>query len=230
MPVFVASRSAPVVYLNVPKSGCTSVKNWLYYLDYNVWLLEPSHIHGLDKRALAHYDVDREEMTRLLKGRFVFTFVRHPIRRAYSTFCEKFISRRDVYFENAREMLQNMHAADITSEMSLEDVRSGFRSFLRFVQATSDGTADFPLDWHWAPQTVVLENAMEIRLLDFIGRLEAEDDIKFVEQKAARPFATIPRLNRGPRVPFSYDEIITDDLFELGRIVYDADFRNFGYS
>ena len=41
----IAVPSLPVVYVNMPKSGCTTIKNILHRLDSGAFLAEPLTIH-----------------------------------------------------------------------------------------------------------------------------------------------------------------------------------------
>jgi hypothetical protein len=66
---------------------------------------------------------------------------------------------------------------------------------------------------------------------DFIGRVENFD----AHMKAVLSLAgvasnvTIPRQNEGPPPPFTYDEILDEEIGELGLKLYRSDFKNFGY-
>jgi hypothetical protein len=234
MPALIASAKAPLVYLNMPKAGCTSFKNWFYWLDYGRLPDDPISIHRTQSTDFLMYGADRfnERMSD-----FTFTFVRHPLRRSYATFNDKFAHLDGGYFQKARRFFAQNY--DVTfgptwfrggRRGSVNWYRQSFVKFLRFVEDTKTGKADVPYDWHWAEQTHILKVAAAVRTPDFIGRLEnIAVDFPPIAERAGVAADTLPRVNEGTKVAPPYQDVINDEILELGAKVYANDFEELGY-
>lgn len=241
MPTLIASAKAKIVYLNIPKSGCTSFKNWLYWLDYGTYLEDPMSVHRLQESLFLIYD-DKPEAFQSRLPDYTFTFVRHPLRRSYATFNDKIAHSDAPYFKRMRRVFSERYNVRLNpgkglfgflgdaKERERKWHRDGFLKFLHFVEDTKVGRIDVDYDWHWAEQTYVLENARPIRSPDFIGKLEnMAEDFPAVAAQAGVPAESLRHLNEGARLGPSYDEIVDDEVRELGATVYANDFRELGY-
>ena len=114
---------------------------------------------------------------------------------------------------------------------SLERHRANFKSFLRFARDSFERKNNSRRDPHWCPQSMVLNGATRWRTMDFIGRVEKFDaHMKAVMALAGVPcdFHT-PRMNEGPPPPYPYEEVLDDEIRELGAAFFEDDLRNFGY-
>ena len=171
---FWAAATVPLVYANMPKSGCTTIKNLLYRIDSGAFLDDPLTIHGRPE-LMVHAKAQPEEIERRLKTDVVFTFVRHPLKRAYSCFNEKIHFRSIYSFGKARDFIAARYGAEFVDAPSLELHRSNFKHFLRFSQDTCDKSNGFRRDPHWSPQSTVLAGPLRWRMLDFVGRVESFD-------------------------------------------------------
>ncbi|MCP8896337.1 sulfotransferase family protein [Shinella daejeonensis] len=230
MPAFIASSKFDFVYLSVPKAGCTSVKNWMYHLEHGRYPEKPLDIHKIEQSRLIHFDNNRSKVYEALRRSFVFTLVRHPLKRAYSLFNEKILHQSQYAFGDAQVLLKNRYGASLRNE-SLEECRADFLAFLNLVRDTQRKTVDFRLDWHWIPQTVIINDALRFRTLDFIGRVETMDqDMEFVMKRTGATTIPFPRFNEGPKSKFAYEEVLTDRIRDLGKQIYATDLENFAYS
>lgn len=241
MPTLIASAKSKIVYLNMPKAGCTSFKNWLHWIDYGTYLDDPMSIHRVQEGLFLVYDRSPEKFQERLAD-FTFTFVRHPLRRAYATFNDKIAHVTGPYYRRASKLFSQrygIHVYDSTNPLdlvgrmqsrSVKWHRNAFLKFLSFVEDTKAGLVDFDYDWHWAEQMHVLDNARPVRNPDFIGKLEHTDvDFPIVAAHAGVPADSLRRLNESTKLGPSYDEVVDDAIRELGAKVYARDFREFGY-
>jgi hypothetical protein len=228
---FLASRSLPLVYVNIPKSACTTIKNILNWMDSGEYLEDPLTIHGR-KDLLLRGDLEPYEMFRRLNSDLVFTFVRHPLRRAYSCFNEKihFVSKYS--FPPVRKEIQARYGGRFVENPALELHRQNFKAFLRFSLDAFQGTNGWRSDAHWCPQSMVLRDAHRWRMIDFIGRVEHFDaHLKGVLHLAGVTYEIeLPRMNEGPAAPFRYEEVVDEEIRDVGGRLFAADLRNFGYS
>jgi hypothetical protein len=228
---FIAPRSLRIVYLNVPKSGCTTVKNVLHRLDSGAWLDDPLTIHRR-KDVLLRGDRHPEEIARRLGEDPVFTFVRHPLRRAYSCFCEKIHFQSDYSFPEVRKAIAADYGARFEAQPSAERHRENFKAFLRFARDSFEGRNGWRRDPHWCPQSMVLTHARRWRAIDFIGRVErlGEHLELALGLAGAALDVAVPRMNEGPPPPWPYEAMLDGEARALGAELFADDFRSFGYS
>ena len=86
---FWASATVPLVYVNMPKSGCTTIKNLLHRIDSGAFLDDPLTIHGRPE-LMVHSNAQPEEIERRLKTRPRSSpSCATRCKRAYSCFNEK---------------------------------------------------------------------------------------------------------------------------------------------
>ena len=235
MQSLIASAKAPIVYLNMPKSGCTSFKNWLYWLDHGRLPDDPLSVHQTGSNDFIRYGDDR--FTPRLTD-FTFTFVRHPLRRAYATFNDKFAHLDGGYFKKAQRYFAQNYDVHFGPTWfrggrrgSVDWYRRSFVKFLRFVEDTKTRKADFAYDWHWAEQTHILKVAAAIRTPDFIGKLEnVAVDFPPIAERAGVSADTLPRVNEGKKIAPPYQDVVNDEILELGAKVYANDFEKLGYT
>jgi Sulfotransferase family len=227
---FVAVRSLPILYVNMPKSGCTTIKNILYRIDSGAFLADPLTIHRR-KDLFVAADREPEDLARRLGRDLVFTFVRHPLKRAYSCFNEKVHFETEYAFAGVRRAVATDYGGRFVANPPLELHRANFKAFLRFARDSLKGTNGWRRDPHWSPQSMVLRNVRRWRTVDFIGRVESFDaHMKAVMGLAGIPYDfETPRMNEGPPPPFGYAEVLDDETRALGSALFAGDLRNFGY-
>jgi hypothetical protein len=227
---FWASATTPLVYINMPKSGCTTVKNLLYRIDSGGFLDDPLTIHGRPE-LMVHWKAQPEAIERRLKTDIVFTFVRHPLKRAYSCFNEKVHFTSIYSFGKVRQFIARQYGAEFVDAPSLELHRDNFKRFLRFSQESLDRVNGMRRDPHWSPQTTVLAGTDRWRRPDVIGKVERFDagmDAVLALAGVARGFET-PRMNEGPPPPWRYEEVVDDEIRGLGARLFADDLKAFGY-
>ena len=230
MTAFIASPKFKFVYLSIPKAGCTSVKNWIYRLENGHYLNEPLDIHKVERSHLVHFDTNRSQVYEAFRSSFVFTLVRHPLKRAYSLFTEKILQQSQYAFGGVRRKLKDQYGASLQIG-GLDECQSDFLAFLNFIRDTQRSKVDFRLDWHWIPQTAIVRDALKHRTIDFIGRVETMDlDMQFVMDRTGATAIRFPRFNESPKVKYSYDDILTGRIGDIGRLIYEKHLENFAYA
>jgi hypothetical protein len=227
---FLAARTVPLVYVNMPKSGCTTIKNILHRIDSGRFLEDPLTIHAR-RDLFVHWQDQPEEISRRLKTDFVFTFVRHPLKRSYSCFNEKIHFVTAYSFGGARAMIARDYGAVFETAPSLERHRANFKAFLRCARDSFEKRNGLRRDPHWCPQSMVLNGTSRWRMVDFIGRVENFDtDMRTVMALAGLPHGVAtPRMNEGPPPPWRFEDVLDDEIREIGEGFFADDLRNFGY-
>jgi hypothetical protein len=231
MPGFIGSRKHNAVYLNMPKAACTTIKNYLYYMDHGKYHPSPLDIHKYTDDVFLTYDRNRGDIYKKFHDSAFFTFVRHPIRRVYSLFNEKIVNQWEYSFPDVRNMLINAYGAQFGANDDVETVRANFIKFLYFIRDTKEERIQFRRDHHWMPQSFVLSLATRIRPMDFIGKVENFDrDFRYVLARSGfNDTFELKKFNEGPGSKVPYEQVANDEVKNLGYAIYSRDFENFGY-
>lgn len=229
MSAYIFSESQPFIYINMPKAGCTTVKNCMYYLDQGEWLHNPLDIHKEYPVSLKGF----RNMSKIRRHKelFTFTFVRHPLKRSYSLFQEKILVDSPYTFPNrVDQILRNRYGLIDNIKHDLEVERENFFGYLSFVDDTINRRVDYRMDPHWLPQCEILSKCT-YRGVDFIGRLESfKQDFRFVLDKiGVKENLEDKRFNENASKVFSYKEVMTPELIDLATKIYSADLEYFGY-
>ena len=57
--LFQIAHGRKLLYLNMPKSACTTIKNSLYFMESGVWLEDPLTVHALNE-PLEKFERDQD--------------------------------------------------------------------------------------------------------------------------------------------------------------------------
>jgi Sulfotransferase family len=237
-------ESARVLFVPVPKSACSSIM-WALAevagLDSDRFKssmsIQPTPaltIHDMGAWGDEHRLVGRstDEIRRLLndEGWLRFTVVREPVRRLWSAFQSKLMTREPqmVAFFGDQEWFPGPPA----------DPHAVVEDYRRFVSALGAATieAEVPsLDTtasnpHWAPQTAILG---EVGLgLDHIGRVETLDDtVAVLGKHLAELGLNQPKLGYANPSALPFDPALNGSAeTKILRRLYVADFARLGYS
>ena len=232
--------SVPLIYLNVPKSACTTIKNQLYFMEHGHYIDEPLDIHAHDGLQRSRERTD--ETLQLFDGKLgqphmVFTFVRHPGKRAYSCFSEKIFHQSKYSFPKIRDYITAQYGLKLpegdAAAYDLLAHRANFSCFLDFVQANFDDKTEIRVDAHWGRQTSIIEHFQRYFVIDFIGRVESfERQFNFVLDQLPLPYRPdlSVRFNEGPKPPFSYEQVADASIETRLREIYADDYKLLGYA
>jgi hypothetical protein len=225
-----ACRTNGLVYLNIPKSACTTIRNVMYYLDSGIFLEDPLAIHA-NRQTLLRADQDREEFLRRLAGHHLtFTFVRNPGKRVYSCFVDKIHNVDKHSFGKIREYLIKNYGLkfDDAEPIRLDVHRKNFSGFLRFICDNLSGKTDVRKDYHWQLQRKVIAFGTRDVRLDFIGLVEKLPlHFKHVLEKADvdMDIGAIPRFNESAAIDISLEQVANDEINNRIGEIYESDFK-----
>jgi hypothetical protein len=218
-----------VLYLPMPKAGCTTVL-WLLAelaglpvetFDRSAWpgvspalVIHDMNLWGLGHR-LSDYEGAERERVLTEEGWFRFSLVRHPATRLWSAWQSKLLLREPRFVATFAEEPWFPRMPERPAEL-VEDFR-------RFVAAVASGAAE---DVHWAVQHDLVKQLP----LDHVGRLEQLDDTLESLRAHLGSDALPPekgRENRSPlpMPPGAYDEPAAAALHQH----YRPDFEHYGY-
>ncbi|MBA3519107.1 MAG: sulfotransferase family 2 domain-containing protein [Rhizobiales bacterium] len=218
----------PLLFMPIPKSGCTSIRNYMFYLDYGYFCGTPDSVMGYITQSGLQ---DGRDQMADRQGDFVFTFVRHPLRRAYSGFNDKAFHQHTHSFPWLRQKLIRRGATLKNKDPSVEEHRANFVIFLEKVYKDIKNTKNKKVNPHWDSQTRILRRKKKRREIEFIGRLEhMERDFTSVLERAGyqSPFE-FRRFNEGPGYPHAYDVVVDASVQDLGRTIFSEDLEELGY-
>ncbi len=239
-PGIIACRNIPVIYVPIPKSACTTIKNLLYQMATGTVFPDPLGIH----RAIRHghltdtFVAPDEDLDPFVRSRSVsFTFVRDPLIRIYSCFNEKIYSDSPYSFPRLRDRyLPHVYGLTLKhppGDYSAEQHSDNFRRFLLFVKDNVAGTSAVRQDGHWLPQTSLLRRVSERMVIDVIGRVESyKSEMSAVLDRlgmADRPELLEVKFNEGLQAPYRLEQILTDEIRDLAAGIYAQDYQELGY-
>jgi len=235
----------PIVYFNMPKAACTTIKNILFFLQHKRWHPEPLGIHReikTDAVLLRGAELDRQRADNTeVGGCFAFTFVRDPGHRAYSAFVEKIWATGPYSFPRIRKHMRQHYDFSLDPLGSdkagspldtRESVGLGFKQFLHFAHDNLAGRTPFTPNPHWASQLLRIRQLPLGEALSLIGRVESfAEDMAFVLRKAGCQNMDIlqKRFNEGPPPPFKFNDVLDEQARSLLMNLYQHDYHAFGY-
>jgi hypothetical protein len=228
----------PLIYMNMPKSACTTIKNIFYKLEYGSFCEDPVAIHrqiqnGSALVGRAHPALLRDKVR---QRKLAFTFVRDPVERAYSCYIEKIHFVSPYSFRAVRKFLirhrgVKLPAEDSPVQVDLETHKDNFLKFLEFVRDNIHGKTRVRKDPHWLPQASMVANCPGGIILDFIGRVSTyKRDMAYILNSVGYEDLAIleMRFNEGPKPPFRFAEAVDQRMNEMAREIYKADYKAFG--
>ena len=169
----ISCRRYPIVYCSIPKSGCTTIKNLMYYIDNGAYYANPLSIHDDREALLWPNGTDRDAYIKAIENRkIVFTFVREPFARAYSAFNEKIFYEGEYAFPRFRNLLIQEYGATFPRPGEAYRVGQHADNFLKFLTFVRDGLVEkvrHRWDPHWAPQAQLLGMFRRYVGIDFVG-------------------------------------------------------------
>ena len=214
----------------MPKSGCTSIKNWLYKLDHGEDFFDPLEIHKNAHQVFLSSAWAPDKLTERFYDSVVFTFVRHPVSRILSTYHEKIRYNTGYDFPATRRIVETEYGCDFSGHASLQRERENVYAFLRCVQDSLRYGKPAPRNPHWAIQVNRIKKAEKTRKIDFIGRVETlEKDLEMIAGRHDLPRVSLPPMNVGPEKLFRYDELLDERNLTLAREIFAPDMQAFGY-
>ncbi|RWM18150.1 MAG: hypothetical protein EOR72_06250 [Mesorhizobium sp.] len=218
-----------LIYVEVPKAGCTTVKRLLSICAYGInHDDDPEAYHSRRKSGLlAPSDVGVKLFESLLRDpeTLIFSVVRNPFSRLRSCYLNKFFELKLSDPGNTGLIEQLM--GDMTS-LSSSDIDRDQLSFDSFVKGACT-TAALGKNGHWSLMSAIIPNSSDFRieiikleslaqgLNPVLARLGASEEIR---NSLAKP------LNQSAPTP---GIAWTRPLVDAVRRAYAEDFRRFGY-
>jgi len=202
------SHKHKLVYYEVPKAACSSIKLFIATLDGIVNNI-PRHVHSLPISKLSLPGA----RSILYKDYFHFTFVRNPYDRLVSCYANKVV--RPELYERRAGPFSRMFGELGYREMSFGD-------FVQFVTRVPNKHCDN----HFVPQ----HRLLNLDVLDFIGRFESfNQDFLYVRKQIGVSDDTpqLQKMNASRHDP--YQGYYDDKLRRMVARKYARDLEIFNY-
>lgn len=212
----------PIFYLQITKCGCTFIKNLFYYLDHDQTHPESTRIHAHQDDLVKADLIPRRFMD---SSPYIFTVVRDPIDRFLSLYYDKFADLDNKHDKGMRRRVSRAADLKIKRKMTLEDHQEACLKSLKWIGRNLDTKEEGKPNPHWQRQSQRLRQAerLNARYLTLDGlRWQLPALLSPVIPDIAEKMKAVGRRNVSPK-PFSRDQIMTPELKEAVRSVYEQD-------
>ncbi|CAF1920219.1 unnamed protein product [Rotaria magnacalcarata] len=178
-----------ILYCNIPKVASTNLRRLIY-----IYLNQSNSLLNLDRKKIwidhknffnQYYLTENSQILFKNKNLFKFILVRHPFRRIYSVYYDKFVNNHidDTLFgwkQLEEDILLQMKRNETLLTIRRHDIRLDFRTFLLYI--IDSIRKKRLINSHW--EQIVQRCALCLIGYDWIGKIENFDqDGKFLMKK-----------------------------------------------
>jgi chondroitin 4-sulfotransferase 11 len=217
IPMIISISNFNCYYVQIPKTGCTSIKQYIKKITDNKIISSQWEFHKAKYNNVKFKDID--------KNAFVFTFVRNPYDRILSCYSNKINSKKKDVIKNEYKKginLQFHKFNKINKKVFYKGI--SFKDFLKSISKIPDWKADD----HFRSQIEIMNYKGKINF-NFIGKFEnfQTDWIKLLKISNL-PKNKLGHKNKSKRKK-DWREYYTPELKKLVYKRYKKDFEMFGY-
>lgn len=224
VPTYVASNSAPLVYLPIRGGGPDPVVSWLKALDR-------AHDTAPETKMSQN---DLRNWMRGHSGHRSFSVLRHPLARAHAVFCHRILNTGQGGYGGIRTTLTKRYKMALPVDPSdpgfgKVEHRNAFAQFLEFLKPNLAGQTAIRVDPDWASQAKIIEGFAEFVLPDRLIRQEslAAELAELAETVGVRD---VPALRKSPPLGhLSLEDIYDVEIEKMARAAYGRDYLLFGF-
>jgi len=145
-----ALREPRVLYLVIPKCGCTFVKNVLWAIQNDRYHSNPVRVHDDDKEFLRASDLGID-IHSIAREPMAFTVIRNPIDRLLSLYFDKVVGKgKDNYIPLAHVLTEKRGLHPLPTTLS--DHQYNIEILIDWLEENLSDEIDLPKDAHWTPQ------------------------------------------------------------------------------
>jgi len=237
-----------ILYCDIPKAASTNLRRLIY-----VYLNQSNTFQNLDRTKIwidykdffnKYYLTNHSELIYQNNILFKFLLVRHPFRRIYSVYNDKFVNNHveDLLFgwkKLEENILLEMKKNETLLSLRRFDIQLDFRTFLLYIIHSIRNKQ--PINSHW--ERMVNRCAFCLIDYDWIGKIENfKEDQKILLKKLNQKSLQFPSkeldqqeekqilLNDLQLIQLFRDTIQNDQDFQVLIDYYKPDFQAFDYT
>ncbi len=224
VPGFVAHPQAGLLFLPLKGAPEQAVLDWM------------GAIGGVGREALLR-KMTQKDLRAWMKGHpgyRSFTVLRHPVKRAYNTFCRFILPDDRPAYEDPRRVMRQRYKLPIPartpdSDWTAADQKAGFMAFLEFLKPNLDGQTSVRVDPAWATQSAILQGFAQLMTPH---QLVQEEEMATALPALARAAGVVeppaPREESIP-TPVSLSDIYDGKIEKTAIDAYRRDYLTLGF-
>lgn len=219
---FRVCKSAPLLYMPIRGAGIDPVPDWLQSVDPD------GEIQG------GMTQKDLRKWKRQNPGHRSFTVLRHPLDRAYDAFCRFILPVDEENYADVREVLVSRYDLPLPKDPAdpgygLEQHRTAFLAFLKFLAGNLGGQTSVRVDNSWATQTTLLYAIGQFLVPDrTIRESEMPIELPYIAKEAGFDGShTIAKF--APPAPFDLADVYDKDIEAACEAAYHRDYVMLGF-
>ena len=233
------ARSVPLAYRVMPKCACSSIGQWLHYLDNGVFYQGEIHDRGAPILKWGNPGEADLIAARLANGGYLhFTFVRNPFRRLVSAFADKIFGYQKNGYRYRGGLIHRKLFDYGVNFGPKSNVVNNFQGFVRFAVDTIERNEPIASDLHWTPCAAHLAfnaAANPDWRPKYVGHVEhLREGLIEVATQLGMPESSVPvqlpRENTTSLGPIALTDLYGAAEIALVRRAYHNDFALFGYA
>ncbi|WP_208347061.1 nodulation protein NodH [Pseudaestuariivita rosea] len=169
VPSYITTTTAPLLYLPIAGGPNEAIKTWMSKVDgTSVEELQT----GFQQKKLKRWKETHG-------SHLAFTVLRHPVARAYTSFCRHILRRGPDCYPAIRQHLRQYYKLPIPKNnpdktYTKADHKTAFLGYLTFVKANLNAQTGIRVDPAWASQSHILQGMSQAVVPDILIR---EDNI-----------------------------------------------------
>ena len=160
-----------ILYLPIPKCGCTYVKNVLWYINFQTYHSNPLRIHDDDSQFVRASELYSKTHS-IVEEKTAFTVVRNPIDRFTSLYFDKIIGQGRARYVPLAQLLIDKYGL-LEKPTALSEHQYNLEILAEWIQSNLGEARDMPSEAHWTPQ-IYRKNIMQ----EFNLKLLTVDQLK----------------------------------------------------
>lgn len=214
--------SAPLLYMPIRGAGFDPIPDWLRAVDPD----------GTIEQGLTQRDLRRWK--RKHPGHRGFSVLRHPLARAYDSFCRYVLPSDVENYADLRSALISKYEVPLPEafpnpDWSLAQHREAFLAFLTFLKGNLGGQTGVRVDNTWATQDTLLSAIAQFSVPDRVIREDALPEA--LAALADEAGVEAPEFSGSYSVPtqFSLADVATDEIQSAAEAAYRRDYMMFGF-
>lgn len=209
VPNLITANTRPILFAPIPGNPTGPITDWFSTLG--------GYRSGHNRTALNAW-LDEQP------GHIAFTYVDHPLSRAWRAFMRRIVSTGDGSYRRIRRRLAKHHGLALPDDPSVwpaEERARSFEAFLQFLKANIAGQTGIRIDADWAPQDEIVAGFSAAIHLHVVVRPGTPVSVLETLLGSAPPSLAAP-----PGLAAVYSKRIEN----LARSAYAHDYRKFGFS